>query len=242
MNPDIELTVAAAEQTEQVFDALERLAVNHAMELTIAGSENVPAFLTALRQRRPDSLDWWPLEDAEDAVRVLVVRREPRPRSIAEFLGGDHHRLTGYWQEFLGAVQACARSYETVFTTESGHRTVAVRRLSEFIFGLRRHIRMEEELFFPILEEKAGIPAGAGPTAVMRAEHRQIRQLLDAMEKDLLGGFCATLIQAIENQPAQLSSLLRSHDMKEENVLYPLADRVLTEADRDALCLRMQAI
>ncbi len=101
---------------------------------------------------------------------------------------------------------------------------------------------MEEDLFFPMLEEKARIPAGAGPTAVMRAEHRRIQELLDAMEKDLLGSYCAALIQAIESQPAQLSPFLHSHDMKEESVLYPLADRALSQADRDALCFRMQAV
>lgn len=86
------------------------------------------------------------------------------------------------------------------------------------------------------------MPAGAGPTAVMRAEHREIETMLSTVEKLLTAGDCATVIQTIEGQPVHPSALFHSHDSKEENMLYPMADRLFTQDDKDGLCLKMQAV
>jgi regulator of cell morphogenesis and NO signaling len=129
-----------------------------------------------------------------------------------------------------------------LFTTGKGHRVAAVDQLSQFIFGLRRHIRMEEDHFFPLFEDRSRIPAGSGPTAVMRTEHQEIEATLMMLEKFLGASDCATLIQTIEGQPVHPSSLFRSHDAKEERVLYPMADRLFTQEEKDDLCLKMQTV
>ena len=90
-----------------------------------------------------------------------------------------------------------------------------------FIDDTEAHFRNEEQVLFPALE--AAAPTAVGPTGVMRAEHAQMRELFQ------------DLLQAIERQDADSLSdsvetlllLMQQHNAKEENVLYPMADRVL---------------
>lgn len=107
--------------------------------------------------------------------------------------------------------------------------------LSAFVADMRRHFAREEELLFPAFEAATGMTSG--PTVVMRIEHRQIEQLMQSLQ-DALGrrdreeylGVSETLLM-----------LLQQHNAKEENILYPLADRSLGDAGT-ALIQRMQAM
>ena len=107
-----------------------------------------------------------------------------------------------------------------------------------FIFGayftetfrgaILAHFDCEEKTLFPTFEAKSGMRMG--PTQVMRMEHGQIRALLDdavdALEQanpdDFLGLADTLLI------------MMQQHNMKEENILYPMCDMRLG-ADRDTL-------
>jgi len=76
------------------------------------------------------------------------------------FFEGDHRRCDALWSQVEGAVDAGA---------DEGAAWRA------FADAMERHFQMEEEVLFPRLEERTGMPPGAGPTAVMRAEHAQMR-------------------------------------------------------------------
>ena len=245
MNPEFELEVsdlAVAGQRERIYSAFDRLVPGQTLELLLSVPAQAPGLLAEFQERYGQGFDWWPLDNRAGAFRVLIAKRAAEPRTISGFLGTDHHRLTGCWDEFVEAVKTCELLHETLFTTEKGHRVAVVDRLSQFIFGLRRHIRMEEDHFFPLFEDRSRMPAGSGPTAVMRAEHQEIEATLRAVEKVLDAGSCATVIQTIEGQPVHPSSLFRSHDAKEENALYPMADRLFTQEEKDDLCLKMQTV
>lgn len=245
MNPNIELEVcdlSTAERSEGIFSAFDRLVVGQTLELLLRVPAGGAGLLAEFQSRYGHGFDWWPLEDRDDTFRLLIAKRDTEPRTISGFLGSDHRRLTEYWEEFLEAVKACELSYETLFTTERGHRVTVIDRLSHFIFGLRRHIRMEEDCLFPLFEERSRIPEGSGPTAVMRAEHQEIEAILRMMEEFLNAGDCATIIQTIEGQAVHPSVLFHSHDVKEESMLYPMADRLFTQAEKDHLCLKMQTL
>jgi hemerythrin-like domain-containing protein len=86
------------------------------------------------------------------------------------------------------------------------------------IGALRRHIYFEEEFLFPPLRE-AGLVA---PILVMLREHAQIWETLDAVERELLAGGSALALCH------QLVVQLQHHNLKEEKVLYPQTDSVLT--------------
>jgi hemerythrin-like domain-containing protein len=96
----------------------------------------------------------------------------------------------------------------------------AVRRFGE---TLERHLRLEETVLFPAYESVSGTPDG--PTEVMRHEHTQMRSLVSA----LAGAAAQTDPQAFRDVFETLLVLLQQHNLKEEQVLYPLCDQVLVE-------------
>jgi len=90
-----------------------------------------------------------------------------------------------------------------------------------FAAALSAHLASEEDTLFPAFEAATGMQGG--PTSVMRAEHGQMRQLLDelraaldAKNADDFGGAAETLLV-----------LMQQHNLKEEHMLYPMCDRAL---------------
>jgi hemerythrin-like domain-containing protein len=143
-------------------------------------------------------------------------------RRLTEALGWDHDRL-----DALAGRAFAARA--------EGRLQSARDLWAAFSAGLRRHIRFEEDVLFPIFEAKTGMPPDAGPTAAMRAEHRAIETLLARVAE----------VVAMPGPPAEalhadLVSVLRGHNEKEELVLYPGTDRLLEPEESDALVARLQ--
>ncbi len=132
--------------------------------------------------------------------------------TIRGFFERDHDRL----DDLFASYQAHKRS-------DMGK---AKDLFEEFRAGLERHIVWEEGLLFPLWEQKTGM-SDAGPTVVMRAEHRQIHQLLDRIQSAIAAG-------NVESDRAEqgLADILTSHNMKEERVLYPAIDQVMSEEER----------
>ena len=80
------------------------------------------------------------------------------------------------------------------------------------------HALMENEILFPALEECLGPPAL--PVPVMRQEHRDIEgRLMQAQWAGTLREAQRLLLEALD--------LARDHFAKEEEVLFPLAEKVL---------------
>lgn len=146
--------------------------------------------------------------------------------SINTFLSADHQRLTELWEGTLAAINT--QDFNAIHA-----------RAAAFIAGLRRHIRMEEQILFPAIEQKTG-QRDFGPTWVMRQEHRQIEHALDRLQRLVTVEERWTAIQATEGQEIDLTALLRSHDGKEEAVLYPMADELLGAANAKELVARMK--
>ena len=87
-------------------------------------------------------------------------------KTITEFYEQDHDRLDELFKIFQQLKRSDLAKAKEAF--------------KEFKFGLQRHIVWEEDQLFPLWEEKTGMSEG-GPTFVMRAEHRQIGQQLEAV-------------------------------------------------------------
>ncbi|HYK89275.1 MAG TPA: hemerythrin domain-containing protein [Acidobacteriota bacterium] len=110
--------------------------------------------------------------------------------------------------------------------------------LLEFLrtFADRCHHSKEEDLLFPALEER-GLPRQGGPIGVMLHEHEQgrslIRQMGEASEAYAAGDANAAQIWAIAART--YAGLLRSHIMKENNILFVMAERILTQSEQEAL-------
>lgn len=103
-----------------------------------------------------------------------------------------------------------------------------------FSTTLEQHMNRDEELLlFPALEAVNG---PAGPTQVMRMEHEQMRSLM-AQTQDALAAHDA---QEFLGLAETLLLLIQQHNIKEEQILYPLMDRSLANARELAAKLRPQ--
>lgn len=94
--------------------------------------------------------------------------------------------------------------------------------------ALRRHIYLEEEFLFPPLRE-AGMMA---PIFVMLREHGGLWQAMERLEAEIDKGVSA---DSARERCTELLSLLDQHNSKEEPIIYPQVDAVLTPETTDYL-------
>jgi len=217
-------SIQGPDRCKAVLSAFDSLAPGEALVVT---TDHAPQpLLRHFQVDRAGLFEWSPLEEGPPAWRTEIVRRSAvagELRGVSEALSWDHDRLEEIERK---AFEALAR----------GDSAGAVAAWRDFAFGLKRHIRFEEGILFPAFEEKAGVSPDAGPTAVMRAEHREIESLLDAIGGALEGNGAAALPLR-----GDLHRVLGQHNLKEEQVLYPATDQWLGGPERDALVKRIQA-
>lgn len=128
--------------------------------------------------------------------------------TIKEFLTDDHSRCD---ELFAAMEDSAAKSIEGAKDAFNAFRDAT-----------ERHFQMEERVMFLEFEQKTGMTQG--PTAIMRHEHSQMRNLLSEMakaieekNKDKFFGNSETLM-----------ILMQQHNMKEEQMLYTMAQQRLS--------------
>ncbi|MDX2320125.1 MAG: hemerythrin domain-containing protein [Moritella sp.] len=94
---------------------------------------------------------------------------------------------------------------------------------SIFTTDLELHLTLEESILFPAFEQATGMTMG--PTQVMRAEHAQMRQLVEEMSQQLKAQSSADFLGLSET----LMILMQQHNMKEEQILYNIMDQRLPD-------------
>jgi len=218
-------SVAAPDRSARALGAFDALAPGQ--DLVLLAADSSDEVLRLLQAERRGVFEWSPLEARSGGWRIQVRRRAAEPgqlRAVTEALAWDHDRLD--------ALEAAA------FRKRSEGDLDAARALyAEFALGLRRHIGFEEQLLFPAFERGAGLPPTAGPTAVMRAEHREIEGLLDRIEAGM--GEAGSPAEALRRE---LHAVLGDHNLKEEQVLYPSTDDLLGTEEADRLVSQIQRL
>lgn len=93
------------------------------------------------------------------------------------------------------------------------------------------HLKEEDQLFARMAER--GVPVACGPIAVMRHEHEVGRAHVRAIAAALPGATEDTRasIDAVAANLAPWAELLTAHIHKEDNILYPMALKVLGTQD-----------
>lgn len=113
-----------------------------------------------------------------------------------------------------------------------------VGKMMEFfrVFADRCHHAKEENLLFERMVER-GMDRDAGPIGTMLAEHDEGRRHLDGVEEGLAQATRgeADAAESVAHGLSQYAHLLRAHIEKEDTILYPMADRILSDADRKDL-------
>ncbi|MCL4809885.1 MAG: hemerythrin domain-containing protein [Thermoanaerobaculia bacterium] len=149
----------------------------------------------------------------------------------------DEHRLI---ETALGSLETCAIEVGGGLALE---RAIA-RDYAEFLRGYADawHHGKEEDILFQRMVER-GFSAEAGPVAVMLHEHRQGRALVSAIhavggaEGDVTAAERAAFVSAAQG----FVPLLRQHIQKEDNILYPMSERVLSTAEFESMLADFEA-
>lgn len=144
------------------------------------------------------------------------------PFSIRTYFQQDHTELDDLLVQFQ--------------TLKRSDYAAAKSRFVAFKFGLQRHIVWEEELLFPAWERATG-QTESGPTAVMRREHRQIADALEALHRKVQAADPES-----DAEERALLALLSSHNQKEERVLYPALDGTLGDEERAGIFRAMNEL
>ncbi len=110
-------------------------------------------------------------------------------------------------------------------------------------FADKCHHGKEQDTLFPLMGER-GFPTDTGPIAVMLVEHDKgrefVRRLVEAVKRYAAGdeGAKAGIVQ----NAMGYVELLRQHIYKEDNILYPMGDKVLTGEDNRRLLEEFERI
>ena len=214
--------IPAGERTSRILSAFDSLSPGERVLLHAAAAPGDA--LSVLQAERPGLFEWSVVASGPDGWKIEVFRREAAPgslREVTEALAWDHDRL-----DALEAAAFLALSHGDVPT--------AAARYAEFACGLERHIGFEEEVLFPVFEARAGLEPTFGPTAVMREEHAEIRYLLRSIGEAIgTGGDSIPLRR-------RFHEVIGEHNEKEEVILYPGTDRMLSPRESDELVGRIQ--
>ena len=103
------------------------------------------------------------------------------------------------------------------------------------------HHSKEERVLFPTLEERDA--AAGGPVNVMLSEHevgREAIRAIDAALPDVDESEAART--AVAGNLALYAHLLRLHINKENQVLFPLAERILSDQEQEMLAAEFERI
>lgn len=140
--------------------------------------------------------------------------------SLQQFMGGDHRHC----DDLFYAAEEAARA---------GNSDACRAAFAAFDHAVRQHLDAEEQLLFPRFEDVTGMRMG--PTVVMRGEHDEFRELLVQMTQQL----GAADLQGFLGNADTFLILMQQHNLKEENVLYPMMDQALA-AQREQLIDNLQ--
>lgn len=140
-------------------------------------------------------------------------------------------------QIILMVLGAAEREAQSIQNSGKVHAEELDRMLDFFRnFADRCHHAKEEELLFVKMQER-GMPVRGGPIAVMLQEHdegrRRVKAVAEALPQARSGD--ASALTSMRSNLLAYVQLLRAHIDKEDNVLYPMADRLFTLEDQRVL-------
>ena len=110
-------------------------------------------------------------------------------------------------------------------------------------FADRYHHAKEEEGLFTTMQVH-GVPRNGGPIGVMLMEHEEgrahVRGMAEALEDYPVGNGVAS--DALTRHARGYADLLQAHIYKEDNILYPIGERVLSAKAQQGLMEEFQTL
>ena len=140
----------------------------------------------------------------------------------------EEHRVI---EKVLDALERLANAAETSSLAEWDKAIDFARNFAD-----KCHHLKEEKLLFPALEER-GIPREGGPIGMMLAEHEEGRGYVRVMAAAVAsaGKDSVDNRQILRETAIAYIRLLRQHIQKEDEVLFQMADEVLSSEEQKTL-------
>ena len=140
--------------------------------------------------------------------------------TINEFMTTDHRACDNQFAELENIV-------------DQGNFDGAKLMFKEFHEHMLHHFKMEEEVMFEEFNKSEG--SGCNPTSIMIMEHDQMKNLFSQMQEAVNNNDKEQFLGLSEN----LLFIMQQHNMKEEQMMYNLADDAL---DSNDIVEKMKAI
>lgn len=142
----------------------------------------------------------------------------------------------------LMVVEAMEREAEAISRSATVNR-VRVAQMVDFArnFTDGCHHRKEEEVLFPAVRERS--KAAEQPVAVLLSEHLAGRTAMKAVDAALLDADVDSRDRAVVAEQLELyAALLRRHIAKEDALLFPLSDKVLSDQEQELMAREFERI
>jgi len=150
-----------------------------------------------------------------------------KPSQPISILMEEHKLMLQMAEKLTSLSNKILKVTDTRYVTEEIHQ---VEHVAEDFTDAEKHYLREENVLFPIVE-KHGITE---PPAIMWMDHDQIREQKKQLHKliaDLKTSGFDDFKQQLWETAKSLSNLLQNHFYKENNILFPAAMSVVTEAE-----------
>jgi len=149
---------------------------------------------------------------------------------LTDILSSEHRVI----EQVVAALDAAADRLDAGRSLRRGFFEDAIRFIAEFSDGCH-HVK-EERVLFPALG-RHGLPTDTGPVAVMLYEHDEGRGLAAGL-RDATARLAAQqpgAADVVADYARAYAALLARHIFKEDNILFPLASRVIPPAEWPAI-------
>ena len=143
----------------------------------------------------------------------------------------SEHRVI---ERVIAALQTAANRLEAGEAVRPGFFIDAASFIKGFADGC--HHRKEEGVLFQMMSDH-GLPVQGGPIGVMLYEHDQGRTFTKGMRaaaEEWQAGDASAIPEVLANARGYIA-LLTQHIHKEDNILFPMADRVIPVSQQEAV-------
>lgn len=157
-------------------------------------------------------------------------------------LENEHRYLTYLMDEWHALVLDFEKDDMTLEEGREKLKTIR-QKLYEFVEPLKNHTDKEEEHFFPVLGTYIGFEQG--PLMGIQEEHQEIDGYIGHFFHHTRGNIdLMTLddMKTIAKDAGEAYEVLTIHFVKEETVLFPMAEKLMKAIDQDELYEKMKTL
>ena len=153
------------------------------------------------------------------------------------------------WYELLmedhTQIERVFAAMEKAFQEDAGPSPELVEETVEFltVYVENCHNKKEENHLFPLIQER-GVPARGGPLGVMLAEHEQQTAFMAQIVEHgrAFAGGDASALAPFRQVFGAYAALCKDHYWKENDILYPMAIKVMSANDEQTVMQGIEAV